>query len=68
MPRNESLVDRVIRVVVGLVLLLLGFAGIVSGGLGLFFEIVGVLLVLTGAIGFCPLYALLKIKTYKPRA
>ncbi len=62
---NESIVDRILRVALGVVLLYLGFGGVVSGGLGLFFKIIGFVPLLTGIIGFCPLYSLLKIRTNK---
>jgi hypothetical protein len=65
MKLNESSADRVIRVIVGIVLLVLYFTGIMSGTLGIILLAVGALLVLTGLIGFCPLYALLKIRTNK---
>jgi len=63
MKLNESRSDRIIRVVLGIALLALYFTGIVSGTLGIVFIIVGVVLTLTGLVGFCPLYALLKIRT-----
>ncbi len=62
---NESGVDRLIRVVLGVVLLALGFGGIVTGGLGLALKIIGFVPLLTGIIGFCPLYALFKFRTVK---
>ncbi len=62
---NESGVDRIVRVVLGIVLLVLGWGGIVSGGWGLFLKIIGFLPLLTGLVGFCPLYALFKIATKK---
>jgi hypothetical protein len=65
MKINESSIDRIIRVVVGLILLTLYFTGSVTGGLGILLIVVGAVLLLTGAIGFCPLYALLKIHTTK---
>lgn len=65
MKTNESGLDRIIRVVLGIALIVLGFAGYVTGTLGLIFKIVGPIALLTGLIGFCPLYALLKIKTNK---
>ena len=65
MKINESNIDRVIRVVAGLALLVLGWFGIVPGTLGLVFKILGFLPLLTGLIGFCPVYALLKIGTKK---
>jgi hypothetical protein len=62
---NESGVDRIIRVVIGVVLLVLGWGGIVDGGLGLVFKILGFVPLLTGLVGYCPLYPLIKIRTKK---
>jgi len=62
---NEASWDRVVRVVVGIVLLYLGLGNVVSGGLGVVVDVVGALLVVTGLAGFCPLYALLKLSTKK---
>lgn len=63
MKKNESNLDRIIRAVLGIVLLVLYFTGTVTGGLGIVFVILGAIALITGVIGFCPLYALLKIKT-----
>jgi hypothetical protein len=60
---NESSIDRIIRVIVGIVLLGLGWFGFVTGGWGLAFKILGLVFLLTGVVGFCPIYALLKIRT-----
>ncbi len=60
---NESGLDRIIRVVLGIVLIALYISGAVSGGLGLVAIILGAVALLTGLVGFCPLYALLKIRT-----
>lgn len=65
MKTNESNLDRIIRVIAGIALLAFYFTGIVTGGLGIVFVVIGALLLLTGAVGFCPLYALMKIKTNK---
>jgi hypothetical protein len=65
MKTNESAVDRVIRVVLGIVLLALYFTGFVTGGLGIALLVVGAVSLLTGIVGFCPLYSLLKINTNK---
>ncbi len=63
MKRNESPVDRIIRVLVGIALIVLGLFGVVSGWLLWAFYIIGAVLLLTGIAGFCPLYALLKLNT-----
>ncbi len=62
---NESGLDRIIRVLLGVVLLALGWSGIVGGGLGVFLKYIGFLPLITGVVGFCPAYALLKIRTNK---
>lgn len=62
---NESGLDRIIRVILGVLLLVLGWGGFVTGGWGVFFKIIGFLPLLTGLVGFCPLYALLKFRTNK---
>ncbi len=60
---NEAAWDRVVRVVLAIVLLYLGWAGIVTGGLGTFLKIIGFVPLLTGLIGWCPLYSLFKVST-----
>jgi hypothetical protein len=65
MKRNESNLDRILRVVFGAVLLFVGFGGVLSGTWAIVADIIGVILVLTGIVGFCPLYALLHISTVK---
>ncbi len=62
---NEAGWDRIVRVVLGAVLLYLGFGGVVTGGWGTAFKIIGFIPLLTGIFGFCPLYAIFKIRTNK---
>lgn len=62
---NEGWFDRVLRGAVGALLLYLGFAGVVTGGWGLFLKIFGFIPLLTGLIGYCPLYSIFKIRTNK---
>lgn len=64
MKLNESNTDRIIRAVAGIVLLYLGF-GVLGGTLGIVVNVLGAVLLLTGAVGFCPIYALLKLSTLK---
>jgi hypothetical protein len=60
---NEAGWDRIARIVLGAILLYLGFGGIVAGGLGLVLDVLGFVLLLTGLVGWCPLYALFKFST-----
>lgn len=62
---NESSTDRIIRVILGVAMLVLGWANILTGTLGDVFRYLGFVPLLTGLIGFCPIYALLRIRTNK---
>ncbi len=62
---NEAGWDRIVRIVLGVVLLYLGWAGVVTGGWGTFLKVLGFVPLLTGLIGFCPIYAVLKFRTIK---
>jgi hypothetical protein len=64
MKLNESNVDRIIRAVAGVILLALGF-GVLSGVLAIVANVLGVIMLATAAIGFCPLYALVNFSTLK---
>lgn len=62
-PRNESTLDRVVRVVLGLLLLGLLAVGPVPGwGLA---GLIGLIPLVTGAVGSCPLYRLFGVSTCK---
>lgn len=65
MKVNEGTLDRTLRVVVGIVLLALGLLHVVSGAWLWVVAILGAILLITGLVGFCPLYTLLKINTLK---
>lgn len=63
MTVNESSLDRVLRVVVGALLVLAWGLGWWTGTWAVVLGIVGIVLVLTGLVGFCPLYRVLGIGT-----
>jgi len=65
MTKNVGSADRVIRTLVALAIGVLIIGGQVTGTAGLILGIVAVVLLVTGAIGVCPLYALLKFTTAK---
>jgi hypothetical protein len=60
---NEAGWDRVLRVIAGVALLSLGWAGVVGGTLGLIFKVLGFLPLVTGLVGYCPVYSLLGVST-----
>ncbi len=62
---NEAGWDRGVRIVVGVVLLYLGWGGVVAGTWGIVFKILGFVPLLTGLIGWCPIYTLFGFQTCK---
>ncbi len=62
MKTNEGSLDRVLRIVAGLTSI--GLAA--SGTIGIW-GYIGVIPLLTGAIGWCPLYTVIGINTCKTR-
>ncbi len=65
MKVNQSGVERILRAILGVVLLVLKFAGVATGGLGIAFIVIGAIALLTGVVGFCPIYGLFKFSTNK---
>lgn len=63
---NEGKTDRIIRLVAGVALLLLAVVAL-KGALGIAAGIVGAVLLLTGAVGFCPLYRVFGVNTCRVR-
>jgi uncharacterized membrane protein len=64
--KNEGPVDRTIRVVAGILLIavsLLLLGGLEASVAGVVVAAFGLWLIVTGAIGFCPLYVPLGINT-----
>lgn len=62
MSCNVGKVDRIIRAVVGVLLIVVPFLSAGSAISGLL-VLIGIVLVVTSAIGFCPLYTALKLNT-----
>ncbi len=59
---NEGTLDRGVRLVVGMFMLVLALTAL-SGIWQIVAAVAGLILLATGAIGFCPLYALFGIST-----
>lgn len=63
MKTNESTADRIIRIVVGAIVAALAITGVATGALALVAWIVAAILLVTGVVGICPLYAILRVST-----
>jgi hypothetical protein len=62
MKINESSWDSIIRVFIGFFLLYLGLGGELTDFLALLADAFGLFLLLTGVVGFCPIYTLFRWK------
>lgn len=56
--RNEGAIDRVVRVILGLAVVSLAFVGPKTP-----FAYLGLIFVVTGLVGMCPLYRIFGIST-----
>ena len=63
MKRNESPADRMVRIVIGVILAALAVTGVATGGLAALAWVVAAIALVTGVVGFCPIYAILRIST-----
>ena len=60
MKTNVGGIDRILRIIVGIALIALTLTGVIG-----IWGWIGVVPLATAALGFCPLYPLLKINTCK---
>jgi Na+(H+)/acetate symporter ActP len=65
MKKNMGTVDRLIRVLLAVVVLILYLTGNITGLAAVILGIIAVIFVVTSIIGFCPLYVPFKISTIK---
>lgn len=63
MKKNESMVDRIIRIIIGIILIYLGWVTLSNNLWGIILDIIGIILIITGLTGYCHLYKLLGMKT-----
>jgi len=63
--KNMGTVDRIIRLVLAALFVVLYFGGFVQGVLGIILLILAVVFILASAVSFCPLYTLFKFSTRK---
>ena len=67
MKKNMGTVDKVLRLLGAVLLVVLYLTGVVSGTLGIIFLLIAVMFVVTSILGFCPLYLPLGINTNKKK-
>ncbi|MEI8087813.1 MAG: DUF2892 domain-containing protein [Paludibacter sp.] len=65
MKKNMGSYDKLVRLSVAIVLIILYYKGVLMGTLGIIALVVALIFTVTSLIGFCPLYAVFGIKTCK---
>lgn len=65
MKRNMGSADRIIRILIAAIIVILYVKGIIAGTLGIILLVFGGVFVLTSLVSFCPLYLPFGIKTCK---
>lgn len=63
MTVNMGKTDRVIRILVAIVIVILYFTNQISGTAAIILGIIGLIFIITSIIGFCPLYVPFKFST-----
>ena len=58
MKQNESTTDRIIRVIVGVILISIGWFYLDNSAFGIVLDIIGIIVLITALTGFCLLYKL----------
>ena len=65
MKKNMGLIDRIIRVLIAVVVVVLYITNVISGTLGIVLLVLSGVFILTSIISFCPLYLPIGLNTKK---
>ncbi len=63
MEKNCGTIDRIVRIVIGIILLYIAATGMVQGIVMYIVGLFGIIMLVTAALAYCPLYLPLKINT-----
>jgi Na+(H+)/acetate symporter ActP len=67
MRKNMGAVDRSIRTILAIIVVVLYFTGDISGVAAIILGIIALVFLVTSFVGFCPLYTLFGISTIRKR-
>lgn len=65
MKKNMGTIDRVIRVLIALIVMVMYFSQLITGTIAIITLVFAVVFLITSLISFCPLYVPFKISTCK---
>jgi hypothetical protein len=63
LQQNVGSLDRIIRVVLGIALIVLALTQVLTGALAIIAIVLGIVFIVTAVFSFCPIYAALKLNT-----
>lgn len=61
--KNVGMIDRVVRIILGIVLIAVFAMNMVAAPWSYLVLLIGIIALVTGAVGTCPLYSILGIST-----
>jgi hypothetical protein len=67
MKKNVGSIDKVVRILMAVVVIVLFFANVISGTLAVILLVLSAILILTSLISFCPIYWPFGISTDKKK-
>lgn len=67
MKNNMGSADKIIRIAIAALIVVLYFTKVISGTVALVLGVLAIVFVLTSLISFCPLYTLFGINTCKTK-
>ena len=66
--KNVGMIDRVIRIILGIILMYLFVGNMVAAPWSYLVALIGLILLVTGIVGTCPLYSILGMNTLGKKA
>jgi hypothetical protein len=66
MKKNMSDLDRALRILAAIAIIVLYYTNVISGTLATILLVVAAIFILTSFVSFCPLYYLFRFSTRKP--
>jgi len=66
MKKNMSDLDRALRILAAIAIIVLYYTNVISGTLAIILLVIAAIFILTSFVSFCPLYYLFRFSTRKP--
>ena len=63
MKKNMGVADRIIRLIIAAIIVVLFFTNVISGTLGIVLLVLAGIFLLTSVVSFCPIYTIFGLRT-----